>query len=349
MLNRGHFNFRIFFFGNVDVDYDWFTVISVIRTAWSWAEQKRGVADRPRKVTAGLGCVKPSEILATSTCSVMQQPLQWCFDSVKELKHSVFYSSNVGTSCRLVLSIQQPMRSATWQELVRSQAVTDRKCLFGKTPSMGRNDVLFCHIITLWKKNNPPFIFFYIIFNWHKHGVHLLHHCAVERLFFYLIGHFKCCFEEYEMRRAGSKGWVQLYGINAQYRAADGRMKRSLNLMKHSNVRWPNERAARCSAVDCMKSTRCLDGSQQGALSPPRPLSLRVGRPHGVKTPPRYSRRGYTGTQRKAQRKANVHIHVPTWGSPQLLFGKLRVWGRRAVWLKLSLHWRLLYHNFQDA
>lgn len=89
-------------------------------------------------------------------------------------------------------------------------------------------------------------------------------------------------------------------------------MKRSLNLMKHSNVRWPNERAARCSAVDCMKSTRCLDGSQQGALSPPRPLSLRVGRPHGVKTPPRYSRRGYTGTQRKAQRKANVHIHVPT-------------------------------------
>lgn len=81
-------------------------------------------------------------------------------------------------------------------------------------------------------------------------------------------------------------------------------MKRSLNLMKHSNVRWPNERAARCSAVDCMKSTRCLDGSQQGALSPPRPLSLRVGRPHGVKTPPRYSRRGYTGTQRKAQRKS---------------------------------------------
>lgn len=140
---------EFFFFGNVDVGYDWFTVISVIRTAWSWAEQKRSVADRPRKVTAGLGCVKPSEILATSTCSVMQQPLQWCFDSVKELKHSVFYSSNVGTSCRLVLSIQQLMRSATWQELVRSQAVTDRKCLFGKTPSMGRNDVLFCHIITL--------------------------------------------------------------------------------------------------------------------------------------------------------------------------------------------------------
>lgn len=205
MLNGGHFNFRK---NKCWKCRRWLWLIHC-HFCYSYCLESGLTNEKRRrsseKSDSRPGCVKSSEILATSTCSVMQQPLQWCFDSVKELKHSVFYSSNVGTSCRLVLSIQQLMRSATWQELVRSQAVTNRKCLSGKTPSMGTNDVLFCHIITLWKKNNPPFIFFYIIFNRLKHGVHLLHHCAVERLFFYRIGHFKCRFEKYEMRRAGSK------------------------------------------------------------------------------------------------------------------------------------------------
>lgn len=38
--------------------------------------------------------------------------------------------------------------------------------------------------------------------------VHSLRHRAAERLFFHLIGHFKCCFEEYEMRHTGSKGSI---------------------------------------------------------------------------------------------------------------------------------------------
>lgn len=164
MLNGGHFNFRK---NKCWKCRRWLWLIHC-HFCYSYCLESGLTNEKRRrsseKSDSRPGCVKSSEILATSTCSVMQQPLQWCFDSVKELKHSVFYSSNVGTSCRLVLSIQQLMRSATWQELVRSQAVTNRKCLSGKAPSMGTNDVLFCHIITLWKKNNPPFIFFLYYF-----------------------------------------------------------------------------------------------------------------------------------------------------------------------------------------
>lgn len=60
-----------------------------------------------------------------------------------------------------------------------------------------------------------------------------------------------------------------------------------MNLMKHSKMKEQRD-----AVFDCMKSTCCMDGSQRGAASPLRPLSLRVGRPHGETTPPCFTHHG---------------------------------------------------------
>lgn len=139
-------------------------------------------------------------------------------------------------------------------------------------------------------------------------GVHSLPRCAVERLFFHLIGHFKCCFEEYEMRLAGCKGWVQLWRINAQCRA-DGRTDGWNAERDWWNTRTcarqiKEQRDAACLIVWRALAAWTAASKELCLLRGPSVFQLDA---HTL-----WKKHLHVSLVVAARRTANVHIHVPT-------------------------------------